>query len=276
MNKLPIVLVLREAYDFLLARYSTFRLLALPGIVILAIADTALAALSTSLWEGLGQPADPPTPEQVEAANSIAGLTVFYWLLSSGVIILFSVAWYRLCLIAEQFPSVGAAYRWKGRHGAFLVATLKVTLMIVPAILIVGTLVAAISGQGDSPERAVSVALAPMGLVGAWLYARFSLMFPAVSIDRKPTLGEGWELSKGNGLSLLAIIILAALPGFIATQLLFQLKILLGVESMSLGLLFSLAIQFCNFVVLASGVTALALAYDRLSRKLPARVSIDV
>ena len=276
MNKLPVILLLREAYSFIWTRYSAFRLLAFPAIVILAIAETALAAWGASVWEGLGPVADPPTPEQMEAANTMASVTAVHWLLSIALVVLFSVAWYRVCLVATESPTIGSAYRWTMRHWRFVISFLKVISLIFPAALLVGVLIIGIAGQGGSPDHIATTAWAPMMLIGTWLYARFSLLFPAASVDRDLTVGQGWALTKGNGLSLLLITFLAAAPGFVAVYIVLQLKFLMDVESLSLGLLFSLAIQFCNFVAIGAGVTILALAYDRLSRKLPARMPIDV
>jgi hypothetical protein len=258
MKLLSVLSVTGEAYCFVWHERHLLWRLALPGLIVLVLADAAGLALPFGrglLW-------------------GIAKLILY-----AGIVILYSVAWHRAYLIPGEPIHPKSAYRWQQRQTKFLMNYVKTTLVVVPIFLIgsfvAGLLATPFAGGGGGTRIStfavvwlIGTQMAVWIVVGA-ISARLSLLFPATAADEHMDLGTGWSLTYGNGLRLLGIIILSAVPFWIA-YLPVQLATYAGISlvglrsSLTANLLLAILEQGLGLVAVAIGVSALSIAYRRI------------
>jgi hypothetical protein len=240
--------------------------LALPAVIVLAL----LSALS-----GLfGRPAHS---SQFGAAGLLWSLV--YVVLQFAAVVMYSVAWHRAYLVPADPMTPRAAYRWGPRQSKFLMAYFKLLGVFIPFGLVVGIVASVFfpvfvggSVSTDTGQLAGQVIWFSwaMALVGMWIYARLSMMFPAAAVDTPSTLKTSWRMTKGNGLSLFWIVVLVAVPitglSVLITGAIVALYQSTGAGSiLTVNLLASLITIFMTFVGLAVGVSAMSICYKRLT-----------
>ena len=169
--------------------------------------------------------------------------------------------------INGEFVTVGAALGWSRRQSRFLLVTVAVGLLVV-LVMVGGALAAfAISslfgvGQGSLASD-VFLPLYLVGLAGALVVSgRLALLFPAAAVDHRMTFGECWTTTRGNGWRLAVIVLLVAVPVWVAANLLSAPIEYFGqTNSLTAILLAGLVDQTLGFLGVALGVTALSIAY---------------
>ena len=190
LRKLPVIETVREAY---VRVFRNPRLLARASLMPFSL-SMALIVLGFSV----------PVTSSLGVLFAMLGLLPYTF---------FGVAWHRLTLLG---PVAGAPPRlpaWRQRHWRFLGYLLAVMLIGYAAIAMVFSLAFAVV----QPEiEAMSAGLGLMIFAGtailAFIMARLSFVFPAVSVDESYRLRHAWTHTKGQGLRLIGATLLASAP----------------------------------------------------------------
>ncbi|MFQ5972629.1 MAG: hypothetical protein ACE5Q3_09865 [Alphaproteobacteria bacterium] len=230
----------------------------------------ALPVVVLSLFQVLEARLLPSAEAPDEAPSlhlSLLADTIVYMV----VYTMFSVAWYRRYLIGVEGPTVGAALRWRWRHMVFLGRFIIVTLLPTILMLYLAASVAAASTGGAGAPAGVPNLLILVALVAILLaWARLLLVLPAAAIDDDASLVRAWRLSRGNSWRMLGIAILPAFPAvlvvLIVTAVVAQVLGLTGLtESLTARFVAHLIQQLLLFIGTAIGISALSIAYLRLT-----------
>ncbi|MCD6073499.1 MAG: hypothetical protein K0Q70_382 [Rhodospirillales bacterium] len=260
MTLLSVLSVVGEAYRFVWRERQLLWGLALPGLIVLSLMD-ALALIF---------------PFANAGPSGAVLWIVMKLVLFSAVVILYSVAWHRAYLIAGDPADLRSVYRWQPRHTKFLLNYVKTALIAVPVFL-AGSFVAGLLTLPIGGAKSVS-GFVILWLVGTqavvWIAAgaigsRFAMLFPATAVDEHMSLGACWSLTYGNGLRLLGIIVLSAIP-FWVVYLPVQLATQGGITSlglrgwMSMNLMLAILEQAVSLIAVAIGVSALSIAYRHI------------
>tara|TARA_B100001093_G_scaffold340624_1_gene325414 strand:- start:498 stop:1322 length:825 start_codon:yes stop_codon:yes gene_type:complete len=266
-KKPPRLLILgciSEAYEFLWINRADFVLMSALPVVILALVHTA--AFSVFPQQG-------PTP----SINAIAVRETAAGFLYA----MFGVAWHRRFLRETEQTTIWEALRWDARKTLFFIrfitAAFCATAAAFPifAILLTDarnlTVLSTIAGNIGIGLRPL-IALLTIAAISIWMliFTRLSLWLPATAIDEKHTIVAVWSLGRSNGWSLVAITIGAMLP--LAFLISFALSLVvsiitgLGIQSNLTGhFIMGLALGFSKYLALAAEITALSIAYKKLT-----------
>ena len=190
LRKLPVIQTVREAY---VRVFRNPRLLARASLMPFSL-SMALIALGFSV----------PVTSSLGILSAILGLLPYTF---------FGVAWHRLTLLGPVAGAPPLLPAWRQRHWRFLGYLLAVMLIGYAAIAMVFSLAFAVV----QPEiEAMSAGLGLMIFAGtailAFIMARLSFVFPAVSVDESYRLRHAWTHTKGQGLRLIGATLLAAAP----------------------------------------------------------------
>ncbi len=190
LRKLPVIKTVREAY---VRVFRNPRLLARASLMSFSL-SMALIALGFSV----------PVTSSLGFLSAILGLLPYTF---------FGVAWHRLTLLGPVAGAPPLLPAWRQRHWRFLGYLLAVMLIGYGAIAMVFSLAFAVV----QPEiEAMSAGLGLMIFAGtailAFIMARLSFVFPAVSVDESYRLRHAWTHTKGQGLRLIGATLLASAP----------------------------------------------------------------
>ncbi len=190
LRKLPVIKTVREAYARV---FRNPRLLARASLMPFSL-SIALIALGFSV----------PVTSSLGFLSAILGLLPYTF---------FGVAWHRLTLLGPVAGAPPLLPAWRQRHWRFLGYLLAVMLIGYGAIAMVFSLAFAVV----QPEiEAMSAGLGLMIFAGtailAFIMARLSFVFPAVSVDESYRLRHAWTHTKGQGLRLIGATLLASAP----------------------------------------------------------------
>ena len=190
LRKLPVLETVREAY---VRVFRNPRLLARASLMPFSL-SMALIALGFSV----------PVTSSLGILSAILGLLPYTF---------FGVAWHRLTLLGPVAGAPPLLPAWRQRHWRFLGYLLAVMLIGYGAIAMVFSLAFAVV----QPEiEAMSAGLGLMIFAGtailAFIMARLSFVFPAVSVDESYRLRHAWTHTKGQGLRLIGATLLASAP----------------------------------------------------------------
>ena len=168
-------------------------------------------------------------------AQPNVGFVVLVTILFFGPYTLFGVAWHRLTLLGPHVSAPRVTPIWKRRHWRFLGYALAVTaigyglwlgvtvlsvLLVIP--LGVAGMFASVSGKFFS-FIVITMVIGAIGFV--YLMMRFSFVFPAVAVGEAYGLKHAWPHTRDQGVRLIGLIILTALPILLVSWL---LKLILG------------------------------------------------
>ncbi len=163
-------------------------------------------------------------------AQSNPGLVLLTTILLVVPYTLFGVAWHRLTLLGPGAGAPRLTPIWKRQHWRFLGYALAVTVIgsgLLMGLALLGALIAlpmSMSGRfaSDSPGSlfliVAAAVIAALGFV--YLLIRFSFVFPAVAVGEAYGLRHAWTHTRGQGLRLVGLMILTALPISLASWLL--------------------------------------------------------
>jgi len=190
LRKLPVIETVREAY---VRVFRNPRLLARASLMPFSL-SLSLIALGFSV----------PVTSSFGFLFAMLGLLPYTF---------FGVAWHRLTLLGPVAGAPPLLPAWRQRHWRFLGYLLAVMLIGYAAIAMVFSLAFAVV----QPEiEAMSAGLGLMIFAGtailAFVMARLSFVFPAVSVDESYRLRHAWTHTKGQGLRLIGASLLAAAP----------------------------------------------------------------
>lgn len=243
--KLSVFDIVHEAYEFIWQERRKFWLLAMPGVIGLSILATLMEAsiINSGLTGGDGA-----------IRGSIMVFAFVLFIANLAVVNLYSVAWHRMYLASEQF-NVRRAYIWAGRQNRFFLVYVKLVLMMIVPVGI-----ASLAGFAIG-----FIALFAM----MWLFARLSVLLPAMAVDKPLTMVEGYKLTQNNGWRLFWILacslMIAALATMPVNWLILHVIGGTGIAGTLTGsLLLNLVQLFFAFLGIAVGVSALSIAYNKL------------
>lgn len=237
----------------------------------------------TPLVQEAGAP--PPTPSPLDLLLSFAGLVPY---------VIFAVAWHRLVLLGPARGRPDLQPSWRRRHLHFLGYLLLLGLMAGLALVILGIAASLLLPDpapgaepgGARPLLALAVTLLLLLLVG-WFTLRLCFVLPARALDERYGLSDSWRQTRGQGLRILAVLVLVqvaiAIPSLIVVTLIGAGS---GVVSLVnemggghvleagillLGVLPVLVLGFlASYLATALGVTVLSQAFKTCSGWQPA------
>lgn len=134
------------------------------------------------------------------------------WSTYGLVFVLCVVTTHRLALLNVPLIQIPYLPKWTWRETRFCLRMLAILLSCAVAAYLLLTLMAALSTRLiDAPdEKNFFWIQLVLKLPVLYLFARFSLIFPATAIDRKVSFKWAWEQTRGNGWRL--VLIVTSLP----------------------------------------------------------------
>jgi hypothetical protein len=169
-------------------------------------------------------------------------------ILSSLVYAVFVVSCHRLILLGDSsIPRFGIIIPGK-REIRFWGWTIGLSIL---AAIILGVPMLIIFLLNFIPKKIVIILFS---ILGFYLFARWSLIFPAVAVDKRPYLQWPWIQSRGNGLRIFIIFIIPSLP-------IYSMNYFIKNESF---LLLNGAVLFLTFVFTVIGIILISLSYKEL------------
>ncbi len=266
--KIPVFATIGAAFRFFWHNRDPFYYLALPSVVVLSILSSIPGP--SGLFDSFemnfpGLYVQHSNPSGILPADVTLGSVLAFFV---GLIIfpLYSVAWHRSFLLPGESVTIRECYHWRGRHWAFLWATVKVLLFLIPLAL-----------GGIALLGVLSPLFPLLGIIGIPTlvffiiisYCRFSLWLPASAIDHQMDLKQVLALTKGNGWRLAGIFVLTglftALLDSIARGIIFVSAGSIGVlGELTSSLLTNLALYLVIYAGTAVGITALSMVYKML------------
>ena len=146
----------------------------------------------------------------VAASPLLAGLAMILGFLPYTI---FGVAWHRLTLLGPTAGAPPLVPAWARRHWRFLGYLAAVTLIGYGVAAVVLSIAFALVQPGaELMPLAWSVVLIAGTLILAYVMMRLSFVFPAVAVDEAYRLRHAWTHTKGQGLRLLAAVLVTAIP----------------------------------------------------------------
>lgn len=214
----------------------------------LPVAKILLAALvapgvhaRTILWFAIPVIAVRVVGSLVEPASA----ALFGWaLVNFGLTLILAVVCHRIVVLGTQSVAGFPIVWWTWRETRFLGWSLGIGL---------------IAGLVMLPALSVSQSpwlLIPLLLPGLYVFSRLALVLPIVATDGVAGLGKAWDLSRGNGLRLVAVV----------TLLPFSLEVVVAWLPRPDVLVLDLLLIFAELYVFVVGVAALSMAYRELDR----------
>jgi len=194
---LPMLEVVAQSYRVLLGQPGAwFAALLLPLVIELAVqlGFFSLYGPELTMAQYAPQRADPLL--FVRFVGMTLCLLIAY--------VLFAVSWHRFMLLGQGerprlLPGV------LGRHMRFAGMSFAVSLLVGLAVAVPIALLTLLQVQS-------AIALLLVGAMAMALFVRWQLIFPAIALDRRLTLGQAWQHSRGQALKLFWGLLLSALP----------------------------------------------------------------
>ena len=215
--RLPVVQTAVDAYRFTLQRIGQ--------VVTAAVVPFSLSMLIALINYNLGE-------------GPFTFVTILVDLFAYAI---FAVAWHRALLVNEApslIPRLGNRQLRFWLMGLLIAlvmtgVTFVLTLQFGLLAIVAGVAGAGAAGAGaaDAGQWAVALFVLPvllLCLLCAYLFARFSFVFPAAAVDERFGLGASWRTTAGNAWRLIGAYLLAILPMMVAV---------LGLMAVTSGLL---------------------------------------
>lgn len=190
LRKLQVIETVTEAYARV---FGNPRLLARASAIPFSL-SIALIALGFSM----------PVTSSLGVLFTILGLLPYTF---------FGVAWHRLTLLGPIAGAPPLLPAWKQRHWRFLGYLLAVMLIGYGAIAMVFSLAfAVVQPEMEATSAGLGLMIFAGAAILAFVMARLSFVFPAVSVDESYRLRHAWTHTKGQGLRLIGATLLASAP----------------------------------------------------------------
>lgn len=183
-------------------------------------------------------------------------------IISFAIYALFAVNCHRVVMLgADSIPTRWGLY-WSSRETRFFGWTIGIGLIAGVVSLPLGFLVLefAILPSEMAPGYGIvwDLMLFVTAIPAVYLGSRWSLVLPSTAIDRRPSLGSAWDLSRGNGWRL---AVLLGVPPLLLGEVFSELTMAIGTLD-SAPVTFVTNLAFC--LVGALEVTILSIAYKWL------------
>jgi hypothetical protein len=195
VSRLPVLTIVRHANAMALSQPGVLaRAAALPFLLSMAIAALTITTPAFPLFS---------------LFLAVAGLAPYA---------LFGVSWCRFVLFGAEagypplFPFWSRAH-W--RYFGYLVAFAMIAFgLIIPPLLMVTFQAVVATGTADSASALLVLVFGELAMVigAAYLMVRLSFVFPAAAADEIYTWRHSWAHTRGQGLRLLAAVVLSVAP----------------------------------------------------------------
>lgn len=282
MRRIPAWSTTSGAFAFVWLERKRFLLLAFAPILIASLVNVLFVWM---LFVG-------PMAEAPEGDRSTA-LSLATWVTGVVTVLLwvtFSVAWYRRYLVPGEDVTVAQALMWRMRQTRLLLRALAMILIVV-GLWIGGGMVlslvsslfidAGIESAGFVARFSVYLVDFALFVVLVLAFARLSMWLPAAAVDDPVKLAYVWQMTRHNAWQLVGVFLMVMAPFAVADivfGLMFEIA-LLGIAlelvaqrgtagGMNLLLMFAivfLPVMAYSYVNIAVGVTALSIAFRRLT-----------
>jgi hypothetical protein len=266
-DKLPIMATLRQSVHLVVQNRGDLLRVGLVFIIgFFAIGAIAINSLLPALMAGAtqgGQPAamDPRLPMGILLMVVIEAL----------LFTVFATGWHRVILLGPASTGRGLGVqlglrelRYFGRLWLCFAASFAIAFVVAFIEQFI-----AMATKTD-PQNLMWGAEIAYILASAYAFGRLGPSFAALSIDRPLSFRESWAATKGNGLRILALYLLAGAAWLILNLVLGRLAGLLGLgDSAPYSLLLVSAILLCG--MLAVMVGANAIVYRRYAGSKPVK-----
>ena len=190
LQKLPVMATVSEAYGRVLGNLALLaRAALLPFLMTLALVVVSFPMAASPLLAGLAM---------------ILGFLPYT---------IFGVSWHRLTLLGPTAGAPPLVPAWARRHWRFLGYLAAVTLIGYGVAVMVLSIALTVAQPGaEVMPLAWSVVLIAGAFILAYVMMRLSFVFPAVAVDEAYRLRHAWTHTKGQGLRLLAAVLVTAVP----------------------------------------------------------------
>ncbi|MGB0552343.1 MAG: hypothetical protein ACPGQV_07185 [Alphaproteobacteria bacterium] len=270
--RLPVRDTLLDVFKFLWTARRDLLLMAAIPVVGLTIYQVAM----TDLF-GVVNPAAPVTAGPPATLSAV----LILYLPSLVLYIMFAVAWHRRYLMRGESSTVWSALRWDPIKLKFLLNFLLISLVAgavvaVPIVMltIFGVVLnfAAAAATEASPPVDVNTLSSVIGMAAGIMtmivYLRLSLWLPATAVDAPVSLLESWRLGRGNSLRIF-IVACGAEIGLWIFAVIFNFAVgSLPTGSIALHLIAALIENSLAYAVLAAGISAISICYERLQARI--------
>lgn len=127
--------------------------------------------------------------------------------------LIFTIYCHRTFLEKETPKDIVDIFKWDKRKTNFLITSIAFVLgMSISSVSVFSIL----NFLGKfTPELNYFILLSVPMLLIFYVFARFSLIFPATAIDKDNSWSTAWHISKGNGWNLFLLFSLSILPIFV-------------------------------------------------------------
>lgn len=223
MSKIPVLATIRAAYGF------TFHHLgAIIGAIWLPMVIVTVAGFFV-LHGFLGAAIDMLSGANPSAVGPALLVMIVYLV---AALLLYAVMYVAITQLALGVRKTGVIVLFafgppeRRMFRALLALTGLCLVLAGAALLVVMVILALAPAAGLRLSQMEASALLSLGAyaVMAVLVPRFGLLLPAIGVaEETPVLRRAWELSAGNFLALLALVIAVLAPGFVIAQLASQL-----------------------------------------------------
>ena len=209
-GKLPVLGTLREAIELTIAhRRDLLRvgLVFIIGFFALGVVfiHYLLPMFPTAMMEGTAAGTQPPVDPRLPSA------VLIMFVIEILLLTVFAVGWHRAVLIGpERGQGVQLGVRELRYFGRFWLC-IAICLAIVFFIAFVEQFIG-LAAHAD-PQSMMWGAELANALVAAYVFSRLGPSFAALSVDMPMTFRQSWNVTKGNGLRILVIYVLAAAGG---------------------------------------------------------------
>ncbi len=263
--RLPVLATLKDIYGFLWSARRDLILIAAIPIVGLTVYRVAAIDLFGAIEPASTGGPRPPTLWDV----------FILYLPSMLLYTMFAVAWHRRYLMRGEATTVWSALRWDVRKTRFLFRSIliwliAVAIVSVPIVLltIFGVVLNFAAASEVSPPVDVatlsSVVILAASVMFFIVYLRLSLWLPVTASDAPFSFLETVRLGRGNSWRLMVIVFGAEIGPTVVLVILGMLTHAIPQGSATIDLVVGLARNALAYAVLAAGITALSVAYDRL------------
>ena len=177
------------------------------------------------------------------------------WALSAPFYALFAVVVHRTVILgSESLPNRYGIF-WSARETRFVGWTIALFILTLGLAFFIG-IGATILAGALPPGPLTFLVLFGVWFVVAYIYTRLSMLFPATAIDDATSFERAWQLTDGNGIRMIVVMLLTVGVVFALT---------LGIAHLiSAGFFAQIVNVLLSFVVMLVGVCAVSVTYRQL------------
>ena len=188
MDGLPVLKVIFDAIGEIRAKWrSLFKALILPALAVTSVEAIQATFPNRLLW------------------------SLMVWLLSAPFYVLFDVVCHRIVILGETSLPNSFGIFWSERETRFLGWTVALIIASWGLGMVLGLFALVLPDSIFGLSTPWLHYLIPAAVL-FYFYIRLSLVFPATAVDQSTSLNDAMLLSSGNGVRLMAAVIIPSIP----------------------------------------------------------------